>query len=55
MMSASALRIGLKFTGRFADELTLLQLWKHYEESAPWKDRKPAIHVSAEAVEIATT
>ncbi|MFJ8515523.1 hypothetical protein [Lysinibacillus xylanilyticus] len=55
VMSASALPIGLQFTGRFADEVTLLRLGKHLEESAPWKDRKSAIHVGAEVVEIATT
>ncbi|MGE7953278.1 amidase [Lysinibacillus xylanilyticus] len=54
-MSASGLPIGLQFTGRFADELTLLQLGKQLEESAPWKDRKPPVHVGAEVAEIATT
>lgn len=45
-MSKSGLPIGLQFTGRFADELTLLQLGRQLEEAAPWKDRKPAVHVS---------
>ncbi len=45
-MSKSGLPIGLQITGRFADELTLLQLGKQLEEAAPWKNRKPAVHVS---------
>ena len=45
-MSKSNLPIGMQFTGRFADELTLLQLSKQLEEAAPWKDRKPTVHVS---------
>ncbi|GAB0168405.1 hypothetical protein LSPCS325_18420 [Lysinibacillus sp. CTST325] len=54
-MSASDLPIGLQFIGRFAEELTLLQLGKQLEESVPWKDRKPPVHVGAEVTEIATT
>ncbi len=33
-------------TGKFADELTLLQLGRQLEEAMPWKGRKPAVHVS---------
>jgi amidase len=53
-MSASGLPIGLQFTGRFADELTLLQLGKQLEEATPWIERKPPVHVSVEVAEIAT-
>ena len=52
-MSASGLPIGLQFTGRFADELTLLQLGKQLEEAVPWKDRLPPVHVGTEVAEIA--
>ncbi|MFF5995006.1 amidase [Lysinibacillus sp. KU-BSD001] len=45
-MSKTGLPIGLQFTGKFADELTLLQLGKQLEEAVPWKDRIPTIHVS---------
>ncbi len=44
--SQSGLPIGLQMTGKFADELTLLQLGRQLEEAIPWKDRKPAVHVS---------
>ncbi|WP_258954949.1 amidase family protein [Lysinibacillus fusiformis] len=42
----SGLPIGLQMTGKFADELTLLQLGRQLEEAIPWKGRKPAVHVS---------
>ncbi|MNH32075.1 6-aminohexanoate-cyclic-dimer hydrolase [compost metagenome] len=44
--SKSGLPIGLQMTGKFADELTLLQLGRQLEEAMPWKDRKPVVHVS---------
>lgn len=44
--SKSGLPIGLQMTGKFADELTLLQLGRQLEEAMPWKDRQPAVHVS---------
>jgi len=44
--SQSGLPIGLQMTGKFADELTLLQLGRQLEEAIPWKGRKPAVHVS---------
>ena len=44
--SNSGLPIGLQMTGKFADELTLLQLGRQLEEAMPWKDRKPVVHVS---------
>lgn len=43
-MSRDGLPIGMQFTGRFADETTLLQLAKQLEEAKPWKERKPQIH-----------
>ena len=45
-MSKKGLPIGMQFTGRFADEMTLLQLATQIEEARPWKDRKPTIHGS---------
>ncbi|ADC49354.1 putative amidase [Alkalihalophilus pseudofirmus OF4] len=39
--SQSGLPIGMQFTGRFADETTLLQLAAQLEEALPWNDRKP--------------
>ncbi len=44
--SKSGLPIGLQMTGKFADELTLLQLGRQLEEAMPWKDRQPVVHVS---------
>ncbi|WP_446936312.1 amidase family protein [Lysinibacillus fusiformis] len=44
--SQSGLPIGLQMTGKFADELSLLQLGRQLEEAMPWKGRKPAVHVS---------
>ncbi|OLS38891.1 amidase [Alkalihalophilus pseudofirmus] len=45
--SQSGLPIGMQFTGRFADETTLLQLAAQLEEALPWNDRKPSVHVSS--------
>lgn len=45
-MSKNGLPIGMQFTGRFADEATLLQLAGQLEASLPWKDRKPMIHTT---------
>ncbi|MBA3812741.1 MAG: amidase [Caulobacteraceae bacterium] len=39
--SASGLPIGMMFTGRYADEATLLRLAGQLEKEAPWKDRRP--------------
>ncbi|MBA4538145.1 amidase [Bacillus aquiflavi] len=44
--SQNGLPIGMQFTGRFADEATLLQLATQLEEALPWKERKPEIHTS---------
>ncbi|PAQ16032.1 amidase [Bacillaceae bacterium SAOS 7] len=44
--SETGLPIGMQFTGRFADESTLLQLAAQLEKALPWKDRKPPIHAS---------
>src|SRR5699024_5357182 len=44
-MSDCGLPIGMQFTGKFADEATLLQLGAQLEEALPWRDRKPLIHV----------
>lgn len=44
--SKTGLPIGMQFTGRFADEATLLQLAAQLEMALPWKDRKPEIHAS---------
>ena len=43
--SAGGLPIGMQFAGRFADEVTLLQLAGQLEKAQPWKDRRPALHV----------
>ena len=45
-MSKNGLPIGMQFTGRFADEATLLQLASQLEKAIPWKEKKPNIHVS---------
>lgn len=45
-MSRNGLPIGMQFTGRFADEATLLQLATQLEMALPWKARKPIIHTS---------
>ncbi|HEX6594967.1 MAG TPA: amidase [Bacillota bacterium] len=42
--SVSGLPIGMQFTGKFADETTLLQLASQLEEAKPWKDKYPKIH-----------
>ncbi|WP_203362982.1 amidase [Bacillus sp. REN10] len=44
--SKTGLPIGMQFTGRFADESTLLQLAAQLEKALPWKDRKPSVHAS---------
>jgi len=45
-MSSTGLPIGMQFTGRFADEATLLQLAAQLEQALPWKNRKPGVHTS---------
>jgi len=42
-MSASGLPIGMMFSGRYADEATLLRLSAQLEKECPWTDRKPGI------------
>jgi amidase len=37
------LPMGMMFTGRYADEATLLRLAAQLEKEAPWKDRRPPI------------
>jgi amidase len=41
--SKSGLPIGMMFSGRYADEATLLRLAGQLEKEAPWKDRRPPI------------
>lgn len=41
--SSGNLPIGMMFTGRYADEATLLRLAGQLEKELPWKDRKPPI------------
>jgi amidase len=41
--SSGNLPIGMMFTGRYADEATLLRLAGQLEKEMPWKDRKPPI------------
>lgn len=41
--SSANLPIGMMFTGRYADEATLLRLAGQLEKEMPWKDRKPPI------------
>lgn len=42
--SQNGLPIGMQFTGRFADETTLLQLAAQLEQARPWKDKRPPVH-----------
>ena len=42
-MSDEGLPIGMMFSGRYADEATLLRLSAQLEKEAPWKDGRPAI------------
>jgi len=44
--SNKGLPIGMQFTGKFADETTLLQLAAQLEQARPWKEKKPFIHGS---------
>ena len=41
--SEDGLPIGMMFTGRFADEATLLRLSGQLEKELPWKDRRPPV------------
>jgi amidase len=41
--SSGNLPIGMMFTGRYADEATLLRLAGQLEKEMPWKDRKPPL------------
>ena len=41
--SAGGLPIGMMFTGRYADEATLLRLAAQLEKEAPWKNRRPPL------------
>ncbi len=41
--SKSGLPLGMMFTGRYADEATLLRLAAQLEKEAPWKDKRPPI------------
>ena len=36
----------MQFVGQTGAEATLLQLGAQLEVAAPWKDRKPTVHVS---------
>jgi amidase len=44
--SREGLPIGIHFGARFGDEVTLLQLAAQLEQAAPWKQRRPAVHVA---------
>lgn len=44
--SDSGLPIGMMFTANFGCEGVLLQLARQLEQSMPWKDRVPPVHVS---------
>ena len=41
--TASGLPIGMMFSGRYADEATLLRLAAQLEKEAPWKHRRPPL------------
>jgi amidase len=41
--SSEGLPMGMMFTGRYADEATLLRLASQLEKEAPWKDKRPAV------------
>lgn len=47
--SDSNLPIGMQFTGRYADEFTLLQLAAQLEEAHPWSHRRPPVWAPAMA------
>ena len=39
--NAAGLPIGVHFTGRYADEATLLRLAAELEIAAPWREKRP--------------
>lgn len=39
--SSEGLPVGMMFTGRFGDDLTVLQLARQLEQAQPWFDRRP--------------
>jgi amidase len=41
--SSDGLPMGMMFTGRYADEATLIRLAAQLETESPWKDRRPPI------------
>ncbi len=41
--SDEGLPIGMMFTGRYADEATLIRLAAQLETAAPWRDRRPPV------------
>jgi len=41
--SSEGLPMGMMFTGRYADEATLVRLAAQLEKEAPWKDRRPPV------------
>jgi len=43
--SATGLPIGLQFIARFGEEALLIQVASAFEETLPWADRKPPVHV----------
>jgi amidase len=44
--SAAGLPLGIQFAAGFGQEDLLIRIAGAFEEALPWKDRKPAVHVS---------
>ncbi len=44
--SEDGLPVGVQFVAPFGDEATLIELAAFFEEAAPWRHRRPPIHVA---------